>query len=117
MPAVDVLSPEIATLAERKNSAVRRLKTAADGAVRDLRDYAGKHQGRFVVFGSYVKDALRFDSDLDVLVDFPDDRADAAWTFAEDIAARFAIPVDLHDARTSKAVFVEAVMSKGLCLS
>ena len=60
---------------------------------------------------------MRFDSDLDVLVDFPADRTGEAWRFVETIAAKLAVPVDIHDARTTKAAFVERVLGKGIVLS
>ncbi|KQT65803.1 MULTISPECIES: nucleotidyltransferase family protein [unclassified Aureimonas] len=117
MSRIGASMPAITTLAERKRAEALRRTSAADEAVRQLRAYAAEHRGRFVVFGSYVGKALRFDSDLDVLVDFPVDRTTQAWTFAESLAARYAIPLDIHDARTAKRAFVDKVLSSGLCLS
>ncbi|KQT52683.1 hypothetical protein ASG43_19725 [Aureimonas sp. Leaf454] len=107
---------EVTTLARRKSSEAHRRKAAADAAVRDLHDHARERGGRFVLFGSYVDGVMRFDSDLDVLVDFPADRAVEAWIFAEDVARRHAIPIDLHDASTSRAAFVDRVRQKGRLL-
>jgi predicted nucleotidyltransferase len=117
MSGGDVSSMTVTTLAERKSAEAARRKRAADDAVRELRVYAREHGGRFVVFGSYVTDSMRFDSDLDVLVDFPMDRTADAWRFVEDVCARHAIPLDIHDARTTKAAFVERVRPRGLALS
>lgn len=107
----------ITTLTERKAAEAARRKRAADEVVRQLRGYARVHGGSFVVFGSYVTDTMRFDSDLDVLVDFPPERSGDAWRFAEDICARLSVPLDIHDACTTKAAFTERVRSKGLVLS
>jgi predicted nucleotidyltransferase len=117
MSGADVSSTKVTTLAERKAAEAARRKRSADEVVRELRGYARKHSGRFVVFGSYVTDTMRFDSDLDVLVDFPTDRTADAWRFVEDVCARHGLPLDIHDARTTKPAFVERVSTKGLVLS
>ena len=108
---------EITTLSERKAAEAARRKRAADSVVRELAKYVRKHAGRFIIFGSYTADAMRFDSDLDVLIDFPADRTADAWRFVEDACATLAVPLDVHDARTMKAGFVERVQAKGLVLS
>ncbi len=107
----------VTTLTERKAAEAARRKRAADDVVRELDEYARKHGGRFVIFGSYATDTMRFDSDLDVLIDFPADRTGDAWRFVEDVCARLAVPLDVHDARTTKASFVERVHAQGLVLS
>jgi len=117
MSGTDASSMMTTTLAERKAAEAARRKHAADEAVRELRRYAREHGGRFIVFGSYVTDTMRFDSDVDVLVDFPMDRTADAWRFVEDVCARHAVPLDIHDARTTKAAFVERVCTTGLVLS
>ncbi|KQT83039.1 nucleotidyltransferase domain-containing protein [Aurantimonas sp. Leaf443] len=109
-------SPEATTLAQRKRNEATRRTLAADAAVRALRDYARGHGGRYVVFGSYVTGAMRYDSDLDVLVDFPVELTPQAWRFAEDVCAGTAVPLDIHDARTATPAFCERVMSRGLLL-
>jgi predicted nucleotidyltransferase len=116
MPASDVSSMPVTTLAERKAAEAARRKRAADRAIREFRRYAREHGGQFVVFGSYVTNTMRFDSDLDVLLDFPMDRTGDAWRFAEDVCARLAVPLDIHDARTTKAAFAERVRATGLVL-
>ncbi len=117
MVGSDASSPGVTTLAERKRHEATRRKRAADEAVRALRRYAGEQGGRYVVFGSYVTGAMRFDSDFDVLIDFPVERTADAWLFAEDVCARHQLPLDIHDARTTTEAFAERVMTKGLVLS
>jgi predicted nucleotidyltransferase len=107
----------VTTLAERKAAEAARRKRAADDAVRELLAYARERGGQFVVFGSYVTDTMRFDSDLDVFVDFPLDWTADAWRFVEDVGARLALPLDIHDARTTKPAFADRVRAKGLVLS
>ena len=106
----------VTTLAQRKRAeAARRARAAAD-LLSELRAYAEKHGGRFVVFGSAATGTVRYDSDLDVLVDFPETRVGEAWCFVEDACARHGIDPDLHDAATSTAAFVERVRAKGIVL-
>jgi predicted nucleotidyltransferase len=106
----------VTTLGERKAAEAARRKAAADAAVADLRAYAREHGGRFVVFGSYLTGGIRFDSDLDVVVDFPADRVAEAWRFAEEVCARRGLAPDLHDAATTTRPFLERVRAKGVVL-
>lgn len=106
----------VTTLTERKSAETARRMRAADDAVSELRAYARSHGGRFVVFGSYVTRAMRFDSDLDVMLDFPAHAADQAWQFAEDLGRRLAIRLDIHDAGMTKPAFAERVRGSGMVL-
>ena len=73
----------IVTLAERKRAEAERRCRAVDELRRTLAAYAAAQGGRFLLFGSAARGALRHDSDVDILVDFPPNGLDAAWTFAE----------------------------------
>jgi predicted nucleotidyltransferase len=107
----------VTTLAERKANEAKRRAEAAEAVVGALRDHARDHGGRYVVFGSYASGTMRHDSDLDILIDFPPERAADAWLFAEDACATNALPPDLHDARTTTSAFRDRVLSRGLVLS
>ena len=73
----------IVTLTERKaDEATRRQRAVAD-LRRALDAYASAHGGRFLLFGSAARGQMRYDSDVDILVEFPPDRQAAAWNFAE----------------------------------
>ena len=96
---------KITTLAERKASEASRRKRAANAVVDELRCYARANGGRFIVFGSYVADRIRFDSDLDLEVDFPVETTGEAWRLVEEVSAERSVPADLHDARSTKAGF------------
>lgn len=89
---------------------------AATRVVERLRAYARSGTGRFVIFGSFVARRLRYDSDLDVLIDFPASDSAAAWEFVEDACARARIEPDIHDASTSKPAFVARVIASGIVL-
>lgn len=105
----------IASMSQRKRTeADRRLRAAATIA-EELRVYASAHGGRFVLFGSFASGAMRYDSDLDVLIDFgPADAAAAAWGFVEAACARAAIEGDIHDAATTRAAFVRRAVETGI---
>ena len=111
-PAVAVVT----TLSERKQAEAARRRQAADAVVRALRTFARQNGGGFVVFGSYVTGMMRYDSDLDVMIDFPTDRSGDAWRFIEDACAEHGIKPDIHDATTSRPAFAERVRAQGFVL-
>lgn len=80
------------TLAERKAARVAFLHQAV-ATLRD--DYARTHGGRFLLYGSAARGELRFDSDVDALIDFPEDRLSEAWRFAEDVCRELDVKADL----------------------
>lgn len=71
------------TLSELKaNEADRR--TAAVATLRSrLADHARACDGRYLLFGSAARGTMRYQSDVDILLDFPADRQRYAWNFAE----------------------------------
>lgn len=73
----------IVTLAERKAAEVERRRLAVEDLLVVLTNYAQAHGGRFLLFGSAARGTMRYDSDVDLLVDFPPDALDDAWNFAE----------------------------------
>ena len=109
-------STPITTLASRKATEAARLQRAADQAISELSGFAREKGGTFVVFGSYVTKTMRFDSDLDIMLDFPDEAAADAWRFAEGVCARLGVPLDIHDAGSTKPEFAARVRKTGLVL-
>lgn len=106
----------VTTLAERKRAEAERRRRAADAVVLALESYARREGGRFVVFGSYVTGAMRYDSDLDVMIDVPVCRSGEAWRFIESACAEHGIEPDIHDAATSRLAFVRRVRAQGRIL-
>ncbi|MCE7029149.1 nucleotidyltransferase family protein [Jiella avicenniae] len=105
---------QVTTLTERKANEAARRRRAADAVVEALAAFARAGEGTFTVFGSYVRKTMRFDSDLDILVEFPVERTAKAWNFVEETCAFHRIPADIHDARTMTAPFLERVRAEGL---
>jgi predicted nucleotidyltransferase len=73
----------IVTVAERKAAEATRRQCAVAELRRALDSYARAHGGRFLLFGSAARGQKRYDSDVDILVEFPPDPQAAAWNFAE----------------------------------
>lgn len=113
---MSTIHPAVTTLAERKAAEAARRRQGAEAVVHALRSYARRENGRFVVFGSFVTGTMRFDSDLDILIDFPSESTAAAWRFVEDVSAEHGIPPDIHDALISRSAFTERVRATGHAL-
>lgn len=107
-------TPKYVTLPERKAREAARRATAARAVIERLRAYvaATGHRGRFIVFGSVAADAVRFSSDLDVLIDFPTDLERAAWIAVEAACREWDIREDIHSTATTKPDFVELIMTR-----
>ena len=73
----------IVTLGEIKAAEAARRRDAVAALKADLAAYAKAHGGRFLLFGSAARGEMRYDSDVDILVDFAPDLLDDAWSFAE----------------------------------
>jgi predicted nucleotidyltransferase len=72
-----------ATLKERKANEADRRRRAVEDLRPALAEYARAHGGRFLLFGSAARGAMRYDSDVDIRVDFCADELHDAWAFAE----------------------------------
>jgi hypothetical protein len=77
------------------NNAARLRSEAVSAICDDLLTYARRHGGRYIVHESSARNALRHDSDLDLLVDFPEAALADAWRFAEAACGRRDVPFDI----------------------
>ena len=75
---------EHVTVRERNSAKVARMEAAVAELKPVLAAYAREHGGRFVLFGSAARREMHPDSDVDILVDFPDGARMQAMSFAED---------------------------------
>jgi predicted nucleotidyltransferase len=101
---------DILTLRDRKQAKIDALRGALPGIERALADYAALHGGRFFLFGSALTGRLHFESDIDVLVDFPRERLSAALDYAQALAAEKDVPLDAIGLSHCKAEFLERVL-------
>ena len=107
---------EFPTLAERKAARVAFLHEAVAALRNRLREYARSHGGRFLLYGSAARGDLRFDSDIDMLIDFPEDRLSDAWRFAEDRCRELDLKADLCPLAWCRDDFVEHIHKRAVAL-
>ena len=100
---------KIVTRQEREDREAGRRAEAADTVMTMLRDYAASHGGRFVVFGTAARGAMRHDSDIDIWADFPLEGELGAVSFAEDVCALEGLPCDILYCGTPKAAFKDLI--------
>jgi predicted nucleotidyltransferase len=101
----------IVTLKERKaREAERRLLAVAElrGV---LAAYAREHGGRYLLFGSAARGDMRYDSDVDILVDFPPEALDDAWNFAERACWDRKLDPDITSFTWCREQFLARIMS------
>ena len=86
----------VVTIAERRFREIRRLEAAAAAVQADLAVYARDEGVRFVVFGSFARGDVVATSDLDLLVNGPENLQRAARAVAETACERHGIRPDVH---------------------
>jgi hypothetical protein len=99
----------IVTLKERKAAEAARRKGAVADLCPVLARYAREHGGRFLLFGSAARGDMRYDSDVDLLVDFPSEALDDAWNFAERACWDRRLEPDITPFSWCKGRFLERV--------
>jgi predicted nucleotidyltransferase len=99
----------IVTLKERKAAEVDRRRRAVEDLRSALAAYARQHGGRFLLFGSAARGDMRYNSDVDILVDFPPDQMDDAWNFAERACWDRRLEPDITPFSWCKGRFLERV--------
>jgi predicted nucleotidyltransferase len=87
---------DIVTVPERKAREAARRRAAARDVMAEAIEFALVHGGRFHVFGSAAEDRMTYDSDFDVVVDFPPDVETEAAAFIEDACRQRELPSDVH---------------------
>jgi predicted nucleotidyltransferase len=99
----------IVTLTERKLLEMARRQRAVAELLPELAAYACRHGGRFLLYGSAVRGQMKYDSDVDLLVDFPDNSLGEAWNFAETVCWDRGLEPDLMPYSWCKPGFLEHV--------
>ena len=83
----------------------------------ELSEHARRFGGRYVLFGSIARGEARFDSDLDILVDFPHDSERGAWFHAEKACIEYGVRPDIHLASEASETLLTRVRHDGIVLS
>jgi predicted nucleotidyltransferase len=99
----------IITLTERKATEAARRTAAVEELVPVLSEYARKHGGRFLLFGSAARGQMKFTSDVDLLMDFPAETLDEAWRFAEAACWDRNVKPDLIPYQWCKKAFLDHI--------
>lgn len=107
---------EFPTLAERKAARVAEMREALALLRERLRDYARQHGGRFLLYGSAARGELRYDSDVDLVLDFPGDAEEAAWVFAEETCWELQLTPDIMPGSWSKPEFLARVRTEAVAI-
>ena len=106
----------VKTLDERKQA---RAEEICDGVARlrhQLADYGRTHGGRFWLYGSAVTGQIRYDSDVDVLVDFDPSRMADAFDFLETACERLRLKLDARPKAGCTPSFIDRIAPKALVL-
>jgi predicted nucleotidyltransferase len=99
----------IITLTERKATEAARRQQAVAAVVPLLTAYARAHGGRYLLFGSAARGEVKHHSDIDLLMDFPEEALNEAWKFAEQACWDQGLEPDLIPYRWCKQAFLDHV--------
>lgn len=75
----------------------------------ELAEYARLHAGRFALYGSVARGDHRFDSDVDILLDFSEADEPSAREFAEEVCRRLDLKADVRSWRTASEKFLKHI--------
>ena len=84
--------------------------------IEELRDFVRLRGGRFHVFGSVAEGRIRYNSDVDILIDVPPALERAAWEHAEEAGRRHGIAVDILTTAYASDAFVDRVKSSSIVI-
>jgi predicted nucleotidyltransferase len=107
---------DVLTLRDRKKARVDEIRAAFAILRRELVDYARRHGGRFIVYGSAASGRFHFESDIDILVDFDDESLGPALDFVERECARLRLTADVQPKSWCTAEFVQRIAPNSLVL-
>ena len=99
----------IVTLTDRKKAEAARRAEAVAALVQALRAFARDHRGRFLLFGSAARGAMTYHSDVDILLDFPEETLDEAWNLAETACWDRGLKPDVMSYRGCKQPFLDHI--------
>jgi predicted nucleotidyltransferase len=101
--------PDIVTVSERKAREATRRRAAACEVMTEARQFAKVRGGRFYVFGSVAENRIKYDSDFDVVVDFPLATETEAAEFVEEACRQRDLPSDVHLKSRASEKFLDRI--------
>lgn len=102
----------IVTVAERKIREAGRRRAAADFVIAEMRVFGTDRGGTFLIFGSAAEGRMKFDSDLDVVIDFPAELESEAYDFVEDACRGRGLPVEIYLKSRSSIRFLDRIRDR-----
>ena len=106
----------VQTLAQRKQARVEEIRAGVASLREALGAYGRAHGGRFLIYGSAVSGRLHYDSDVDLLVDFPEPQTAEAVDFVELACARLKLRVDVQPKSWCKEAFLARILPQAQVL-
>jgi len=106
----------VVTVEERKKSEAARRRAAVAEIMRALSEFAKEHGGKFLIFGSAARGMIGYDSDIDVIVDFPAEEEADACSYVEHLCARYELQADLLSKRTTAQKFLDRISIESMAL-
>jgi predicted nucleotidyltransferase len=106
----------VQTLDERRRARVEEIRTGFARLCDEMAGYGRTHGGKFWVYGSAVTGCLRYDSDIDVLVDFDQSQIPPAFDFLESACVRLKLKLDAQPKAWCSPAFIDRISSKALVL-
>ena len=100
------------TIETRKREESLRRNALADIIAEKLLPYARAKGGRYLLYGSLARKEARYDSDADLLLDFPSEFEGEAWRVAEDLCAGLGIEHDIKPIAWCDKSFVARILPR-----
>src|SRR5208282_1507507 len=98
------------SIESRKGAEAARRGGIADILADRLSLFARDRGGRFILYGSLARGEARYDSDVDLLIDFPRECEAAAWRIAEDLCSELGVDLDIKPVAWCAPDFVAKVL-------
>ena len=97
------------TLRSRKLNAVEKISIGIARLRKDLEDYARTTGGTFLIYGSAARGDYGFDSDVDLIIDFPIEKESEAWGFVENECRKVGLVPDVRPKRMCGKRFLDHI--------
>jgi predicted nucleotidyltransferase len=112
-----MLMQKFQTLAEIRAQAIFDMERHIEDLCMRLQSYAQDHGGSFILFGSAASRKLNHDSDVDLIIDFPDDKETDAWRFAESMCWERKLKPDIRPIKYCSEKLLNHILASAQVIS